>query len=209
MTIPKCELTLFCKFFVYPSTQCVLKYYFIINFISSVHDVAVWKETQFVRLVLEAVSRLLDFLPVRQGFQHVTSFERALLTTEKTKQMESISTVSTRDSAHRHPVQQLMRFVSNAKDAMIVSFAVRTLSRLIVLQQPSLMSVAKDDADEFIQSVFWLLQNSKHEYVRVDLWRFLALCDSKQPRLLDLFINLKFNSEKKQVGFEKIFSCHF
>jgi hypothetical protein len=142
---------------------------------------------------------MLELLPIRLISNHVTSFERALLTVEKTRQMESIS-VNTGDNRQKHPVLQLIRLITSARDAKIVQSAIGILSRLIVLQQPSLMTIAKNDAEEFLKSVFWLLREGTTDVI-TELWRFLALCDAKQPRLLDLFINLAYSSEKKKVGF--------
>ncbi|OWA52224.1 hypothetical protein BV898_16682 [Hypsibius exemplaris] len=162
---------------------------------TAVEDFAAKRQVTFVQLVLEAIERILHSLPVRPP-NHVTSFEHALLVVEKTRQMESIS-VQTGDHHHRHPVSQLIRLITQTRDAGIVRYATTILSRLVVLQQPSLTNIAQNDTEEFMKSVYWLLQEGPADVV-VELWKFLTICDAKQPRLLDLLINLTYSSESKK-----------
>ena len=168
----------------------------------SVEDFSASNSTSFVQLVLEIIHALLQTLPVRQSHS-VTSFERALLTVVKTRQMESITVNTGEEGNHKHPVLALVRLITRAKDAKIVRYSTLILSRLIMMHQLSLTTVAKAELEEFLTSVGWLLREGSPD-VTVELWRFLALCDSKQPRLLDLFINLEYKSDMKKVRKETI-----
>lgn len=158
------------------------------------------EHTKFVQLLLEVLYILLDRLPIRSP-DCVTALERSLLSTEKSRHVQTVSVSNVfRDPSSRpkHPTLQLCRFIAAASDAIIVQYAAASLSRLIVLQQPSLLTIAKDDVEMFMKTIFRLLSEGNSGVV-VELWKFLALCDSRQPRLLDLFINLQYDTESQKV----------
>lgn len=172
------------------------------GFCCRVFDSQNLEEVQFVQLVLEILCHLLHLLkPRAENF--MTSMERLLLSRDKSRQMLSISTskasAETFSGSLKYPALQLCRYISTARDAKIVQYSAVALSHLIVLHQPSLASLPKNELNEFLTSVFRLLKRPNVEIV-VELWRFLALCDHRQPRLLDLLINLQYNPELSKVS---------
>ncbi|XP_055340317.1 uncharacterized protein LOC129589547 [Paramacrobiotus metropolitanus] len=155
-------------------------------------------EVHFVHLVLGIFRHLLRRLPER--VDTLTALERSLCSLEKHRQVLSVGVPNAYAELYRHPkhgLLQLCRYVYNASDAGIVQLAAAVLTRLLVLQRISLVSVVKQDADDFVQGVFRLLQCPRPEVVR-QMWTFVAVCEARQPRMLDVLVNLQYDAGSKK-----------